>query len=93
MRPATVTKRNPNTTTKMPAKRFWYHWVCAPSMGKNVRRTQIIATMRTEPTMTQRMGTSRSMRLEAVDCPAPSARTSFNPARNAEMIVGIVRRR
>ncbi len=47
--------------------------------------------MTMEPKMTQRMGTSRSMRLEAVDCPASSVRTSFNPARSAEKIVGNVR--
>src|SRR5207248_126648 len=38
MRPATVTKRNPKTTTKTAAKRFWYQRVAAPSIGWNVRR-------------------------------------------------------
>ncbi len=48
-----------------------------------------MAMITAEPTMTQRMGTSRSMRLVEA---APSVRTSFNPARKAEMMVGIVRR-
>src|SRR6266849_10889382 len=75
-------------------------------MGWKVSKTHIIAMMTIEPEMTQRIGTSRSVlnagfvstnpappRLEAVDWPAPSARTSFNPARKAEMMVGRVRRK
>ena len=60
-------------------------------MGWKVSSTHIMAMMTTEPTTTVRMGMSRSMRLEAEDWPAPSARTSFRPARRAEMIVGRVR--
>ena len=56
-----------------------------------------MATITRDPRTTARMGMSRSIRLvrlagpAALDSPAPSARTSFNPARRAEMIVGIVR--
>jgi hypothetical protein len=62
-------------------------------MGWKVSKTHIMAMITMEPTMTQRMGTSPSIRLEAVDSPAPSARTSFKPARSAEMMVGKVRSR
>src|SRR5580692_8308144 len=93
MRPATVTNRNPKTTTNTAANRFWYHCVCAPWMGKKVSTAQIMATMTIDPPTTHRMGTSQSMRLEELDWLLLSARTSFSPARSAEMIVGIVRSR
>jgi hypothetical protein len=33
MRPATVTNKNPNTTTNTPANKFWYQRVAAPCIG------------------------------------------------------------
>jgi len=42
--------------------------------GVELSNIQSMATMSAEPTMTQRMGTSRSMRVPPLDCPAPSAR-------------------
>src|SRR3984957_8738465 len=93
MRAATGTKRKPKTVTKIPAKRLRYQRVSARGIGWNVRRIHIIAIMTSEPTTTQRSGMSRSMRLIAVDSPAPSARTSLRPARRAVKIVGSVRQR
>src|SRR5262250_3728060 len=58
MRPATVTNRKPKTTTNTAAKRLWNQRVAAPSMGRNVRSTHIMAMMTMEPIMTVRMGMS-----------------------------------
>ena len=51
----------------------------------------IITTITSDPISTVRSEISRSSRLFSAASPAPSARTSFNPARNAEIIVGSVR--
>src|SRR6266576_1347481 len=93
MREATVTKRNPKITTRMPASKFWYQVVCASCTGAMVKSTNSKRMITAEPAITQLMGMSRSMRLASLLAGAlfPSARTSFRPARRAEMIVGIVR--
>ena len=58
-----------------------------------VKSTNSKRMITAEPAITQLMGMSRSMRLASLLAGAlfPSARTSFRPARRAEMIVGIVR--
>src|ERR1035437_7060628 len=65
MREATVTNKKPNTTTKAAAIRFAKAPACAPGIGLNFSKHQIIARITTEPTTTTRMEKSRSVRLTA----------------------------
>src|SRR5690242_6447286 len=63
MREATVTNKNPNTMTNSAATKFANAPVCAPGMGLNLSRAQIIARITMEPTITTRIERSRSVRL------------------------------
>ena len=63
MRDATVTNKNPKTTTKIAAIKFAKAPVCAPGIGLNFSSAHIIAMITTEPTTTTRMDRSRSVRL------------------------------
>ena len=89
IRDATVTNKNPNTTTNTAAIRFANAPVCAPGIGLNFSSAHIIAISTTEPTSTTRIEMSRSVRAtpESASC---FARTSFNPAVSAAQIVGRV---
>jgi hypothetical protein len=89
MREATVTNRNPKTTTNIAAIKFETMPVSAPGMGLNFSRAHIITMITAEPMITNRMERSRSVRSVSVIA-ACFARTSLSPALNAENIVGIV---
>ena len=90
MRDATVTNKNPNTTTNSAASKSANPLVIAPGIGLNFSSAHIIATITAEPISTTRMDISRSVRLTAAAVAACFARISLIPAVSAEKIVGIV---
>ena len=73
MREATVTNRNPKTTTKSAARKSEKALVCAPGIGLNFSSAHIIATITAEPTTTTRMERSRSVRLVSESAGLPRA--------------------
>ncbi len=83
MRDATVTNKNPNTTTKIAAMKSEKPLVIAPGIGLNFRSAHIISTITAEPTTTKRMDMSRSVRFIS-ERPTCFARMSFRPALSAE---------
>ena len=62
MREETVTKRKPNTTTKIEATILANSDVCAPGTGLNVRKTHIMTINSTEPPTVTDNGKSSSVR-------------------------------
>ena len=88
IRDATVTKRNPKTTTSREAARFASQPTCAPGTGLKVRKTNMITTSSADPPITTLMGRSSSVRTAAAFAPLPFR--FFIPERSALTIVGIV---
>ena len=84
IRDATVTNKNPNTTTKIAASKSANPLVIAPGIGLNFSSAHIIAIITADPTSTTRMDISRSVRsTAAADAAACFARISLIPARQA----------
>ena len=90
MREETVVNKKPKTITKMAARKLAKRPVCAPGMGRKVRRTQIIAATAAAPRTTNFMGKSCSMRLATRARPSRPAFISFNPVLSAAQMVGSV---
>ena len=90
IRDDTVTKRNPNSTTKSDATRFSTADVRAPAIGSKVSISHITTMIASDPRTTDFMAMSRSSRPPPVAAPACCERMSFMPLLSALTIVGMV---
>ena len=90
MRELTVTKRNPKTTTSSDAARLAAHPTNAPGTGLNSRKTNMRATISSEPMSTTPMDRSSSVRIGLAFAAAAPGRMVLRPAVRAPTIVGSV---
>ena len=91
IRDATVTNKNPKTTTNIAASKSENPLVFAPGIGLNFSSAHIIATITTEPISTTRIGHIALRAIHAASAAAACfARISLIPAFSAEKIVGSV---